>query len=143
MKMMLSCMMLMTFLATQHSNAYNFSVPDAVEKSFQQKYPDAEDVNWSESDDHYVATFYDDEGYTKQASFDENGVWLKTTTDLDEDGLPENISEYIMSNYGEVDYFNQIIFSEKPDGHQYLVAFEIGTETVNLTFDGNGSLLKK
>ena len=56
-------MVLMTLLAVQNlSAATTTKVPDEVTKSFQQKYPNAEDVSWEESDDSFfTANFYSDD----------------------------------------------------------------------------------
>ena len=85
------------------------NVPQRVLNNFNAKFPTAHDLRWStESEtENYVASFYL-QGLEKRASFDPKGIWLYTSTILDDRELPEKVVDEINN-----DYINAIILSSE------------------------------
>jgi hypothetical protein len=69
---------------------------------------------------------------------------LETTTSLNESQLPESIQNYINENYAEeIEYYDSMSLIEKPGFVRYYVTLTTESNTVSLTFDGDGNLLKE
>lgn len=92
-------------------------VPEAVVEAFAGMYPDATDVDWSEKDIYWVATF--GETPTKTASgrnsawYDETGNWYMTEQNWTNDRLPSAVADaFAASEYGswrieDIDYIRR------------------------------------
>ena len=141
MKMMFSGILLLLVIAVPANSGNFFEVPESVTKSFQEKYPSAEDVSWEESDGLFIATFLEEDFY-KEATFDQKGSWIETTTEITQDDLPDAINAYISSKYEDVEYYDYILLYENPHKIQYHVDFEIDTEMISLVFNENGQVVR-
>lgn len=144
MRILLFCAALMTFLAAQTSFAnIQTDIPEVVLTTFQSLYPDATDVSWDTYEDEYIASFEND-GMFSEATFSAKGKQLETTTSLNESQLPESIQNYINENYAEeIEYYDSMSLIEKPGFVRYYVTLTTESNTVSLTFDGDGNLLKE
>ena len=83
----------------------NADVPAKVSKAFKAKYTKVEDLSWDNDGNEYYATFTH-EGLSKSATFDENGVWIETTTSLSADDLKTCITDIIEEDYSEYEVLN-------------------------------------
>ena len=118
--------------------------PDsAVERAFDNKYPDAKSVNW-EREDGYVKADFRDGSEEAEAWFDEQGNWLLTETDLPYNALPAALQESFKAGiYGawQVDDVDKL---ERPDsGTVYVLDVESGEKEVTLHYTESGILLKE
>lgn len=77
-------------------------VPSAVTKAFKAKFPTAKEVEWNEGDEGFEADFYMG-NENKIVSFSENGNWVQTTTNLEEDKFPAAIIKSVKAKYASTE----------------------------------------
>jgi len=155
MKSFFSCLMLITFLASQTFGLTinEVEVPEKVLKTFQKKYPKHSEAVWDDLGDMFVVNFYDDE-ILREASFDVEGNWKETNTNLDEDDLLPNIKKYLIKKYGEEIEYYDIVFTDSPKGSFYFINIEVVEESddeeeesesqsYSLKFDSEGKAIKE
>lgn len=121
--------------------AQEVEVPEEVLATFEEIFPTATNVNWEENDVLYIATFTIDD-YSIKATFEENGDWVETNTEIEFKDLPAAAQEYIKAEFVVEQYYS-ITKLEVPEEVRYFAYFETDTEGVNLTFDEDGNLVHK
>ncbi|WMX16646.1 MULTISPECIES: PepSY-like domain-containing protein [unclassified Aureispira] len=118
-------------------------VPKKVLATFN-KNGKVEQVDWTLEKEQYIASFYDE---TKlvflQLYYNEEGKWLKTQKELEEDKLPTPIATSLSEIYGENYAILLITEASYPDKVEYQVEIEYSEEMLQLLFDKNGKLLSK
>lgn len=83
-------------------------VPEIVQKNFNKKYPNAENVSWDKVDNNYKADcFYKD--LITYAEFTPEGEWVQTIMEVDNRELFPPIEKYLDENYPK----DKIIMAEK------------------------------
>jgi hypothetical protein len=131
-----------TILSTS-SFAQIRKIPAEVTNAFNEKYPEATNVEWRDKLSGYTASFrLDSVDYI--ASFNNRGTWESTEEAIDEDDLPDIVkdgfdkSRYSDWNVGHVSKF------EMPDNEvQYKIEVSKGDiKKRNLYFTSQGRLLK-
>ncbi|GAB4322631.1 MAG: hypothetical protein Kow00127_15300 [Bacteroidales bacterium] len=118
-------------------------VPDVVRKSFNRKFPRAENVAWTKVDTIYKADCFF-KGRGTYAEFTQSGKWLTTITDLDLKTLYRPVQLYIDEHFKK----DKIIFAEKAEnadrsGYYYVLLEKKDPNTketyeVELFFDKSG-----
>lgn len=143
------CSLFFAFLAVGIVAANGIDVPTKVASTFKAKYPSAEDVVWDMANDHYIATFNLD-GSDASSTFEKDGTWKETVTEISEDELPEEISKYLEDNYDD-NNINSASKIETPSSTTFSINVEVtetddedeeSTSTIILTFDEEGSLIE-
>ncbi|ELR70164.1 hypothetical protein C900_03849 [Fulvivirga imtechensis AK7] len=107
------------------------NVPQRVVSNFNAKFPAAQSLRWSAESEskNYIASFYMQD-LEKRACFDDKGIWLYTSTMLDDRELPENVADEISNNY-----INAIVlFSEYRITHKGDKVYIIKIQTENDDF---------
>ena len=122
-------------------SAIGQTVPKTVEAAFKKLYPTASDAEWTTYSDSYVSEFVVNDSY-KAASFDKSGKWIQTSSQVDEESLPQAVKTYVTSKFGE-DSFESAEFVETQALKYYSinVVNEDG-ETTNIALDTVGKLVK-
>jgi len=144
MKRISCCVLLMSFLATQTLQASITDVPSAVLNAFAKKFPQVEDTNWSQSGKFYVADFFHDkDGFFKEATFDTEGTWVLTVSDIDGVDLPDEAQDYLIKQFEDLDFLESVKMEERPDSVKYLIVVETEEEELTLIFDETGNLLEE
>jgi hypothetical protein len=92
------------------------SAPEIVRRSFDEKFPEAINVEWFRAEELYEAVFYDDE-IEKISRFSPDGNWIETRTNLDITVLGNHI-KVTAEKHGEI--MNAILI-EQHDGEKYEV----------------------
>lgn len=132
--MMLSCQ--------DESKAQNNSdTPEAVKKTFQEKYPGEDDPDWEiDSNGNYESHFKID-GVKYRADFSPNGDWIETETSIDEDDLPKAIKDAIEKNYKneEITEVEKVMHHYK--GTFYDVEFKQKGKNHDVEFDASGKVI--
>jgi hypothetical protein len=94
------------FIVAQVNN--DSDIPETVQKSFNRKFPRAEDIAWEKVDTNYKADcFFNGRG--TYAEFTPEGEWVMTITDLDLNTLYRPIQNYLDENFKR----DKIIFAEE------------------------------
>lgn len=118
-------------------------VPQAVVKSFETMYPNANGVEWEKNRGYYVAEFWSNA--VIDAWFDTKGEWRMTETDLGKSlaALPDAVqkafadSQYATWRVDDLDKY------ERPSDTFYLIEVETnGQRDRDLYFAPDGTLLK-
>ena len=117
-------------------------VPEAVQATFDEMFPDAEEVFWMSEGDEYVANFYHDE-HSLEASILTSGEWVQTTTYLELEELPKEALGFINKEFGTLEEYYTITKVQTPELMFFTADFEVKGKSVYLKFDNTGKLLKK
>ena len=134
--------MVLFLLPTLAVYAQSDDIPKSVLTNFNNKYPNAEELDWYTDEDDYMVSFVDDT-YNAEATFKANGEWRQTVTTIDELDLPKAAGNYITNQFGKPDYFINITRVQTPNQTDYFVSFETTSKTVSLIFNEHGSLVEK
>lgn len=116
-------------------------VDSMVLEVFRELYPDATDANWAQDANEYIVAFIEND-YSIKATFEEDGEWLQSVTEIDFEDLPTEAQALINSKYAP-EQFEHIIKVEIPEEVAYNVTFEAKKQTFILTFDEKGKLADK
>ncbi|MGB3182374.1 MAG: PepSY-like domain-containing protein [Cyclobacteriaceae bacterium] len=109
--------------------------------TFEQKYPDAKDVDWNtDSNDYYEAEFeQDDEKY--RADFEQDGTWIETENSIDYDDLPEAIQEAVKRDYDPDDITEVEQVDHAKKGKFYDVEFKDKGKNKDVEYREDGSVI--
>lgn len=114
--------------------------PNRVKANFKARYPDISDnAQWQKKGQGYSATFRQN-GKPVVCDFDENGKWLKSSTELQENQLPKDAQQYIKENYPQYKY-NKGVRHENGKGSRYEVDLQSQNENYRLNFDKEGGFV--
>lgn len=116
-------------------------VPAAVLNTFKTKFPTAAGAKWEmENTTEYEVNFKSD-GEDHSATFDKNGNWLETETEIEISSLPKVVSNAIGSLYNGY----QVKEAEKLDtpdkGMLYEVELKKGNEILEVQVSADGKVL--
>ena len=111
--------------------------------AFQDKYPDAKDVEWEKESDTEPEAEFDLNDEEMSANFSPDGTWLETETEIKEDDLPEAVKSTLKAEFA--DY--ELEESEKIATPEYAEAYEVELEqreaTLEVMLDNSGKVLKQ
>lgn len=108
--------------------------PTAVQTAFQQKFPNASDVDWSkEKNGEWEAEFETPGDHEKSANFSADGKWLETETEIKFSELPAPIQSALQGKK-----VREVARIEKADGS---TLFEAEVNRKDLLFDASGKRL--
>ncbi len=162
MKILNVTLLLIAFLTLYSCNDDDdsISVPSEVSNAFQQKYPNAQIIEWElKSNNIYEAEYTGDGtfGYTTFDSyFKADGIWVYTSEEISYQNLPATVQEaYSNSNYtpsngwvldtGDIDYITLDSSVTSYNGHNGpLYSLEVDHNTQEdrkLRFDETGTLI--
>ena len=113
-----------------------------AKQSFEQKFPNAQNVSWEkEQAGEWEAEFTLD-GKKKSANFKENGEWLETESEITESEVPASVSRAMKAKFptAKVEEINRV---EREDGISYEYEFQLNGKTQEVLFNSSGTILKK
>lgn len=118
------------------------NVPATAIQTFNQKYPNAESVEWDSEKNGYEVEFTV-AGQKMETSFDLTGAWLETESDIEIEALPAAVKEGISTQFfgQKIDDVEQL--STPQWAVAYKIKLEVDDEDIKAYFDVNGSLLKR
>jgi hypothetical protein len=120
-------------------HAQNSTLPDAVSKAFEQKFPKAKKVKWSsENIDDYQAEFVAD-SLNAVALFSHDGQWLQTGVEVSQTRLLPTVPLYIKKKYpkSRIEKVTRVENSRKDP--YYEIALRKKDELEYVYFDMNGN----
>ena len=117
------------------------AVSAAILGQFSTMYADAEDAEWEEDGDNYLAYFTLNENFAT-ATFSKAGKWVQTVIGMSEKDLPKNVLKTINGNFSNFSY-NDVEKTEKKDSTQFNVEIETETKVISLILSSDGKILKK
>lgn len=98
-------------------------IPEAVTKACQEKFPNAESVEWEKEGNIYEAEFMLD-GKEYEAEYDAEGNWLATEWEIKISDLPDAVIKSIEKNYPDW----EIEEAEEMESEAYGNIFEVEIE---------------
>ena len=117
-------------------------VPEKVKTSFEQKFPDAKNIEWAmENDTEWEAEFTMN-GVEYSSNFTVAGEWTETEFEIKITELPEAVQIVLNSNYSDYN-IEGIESSETKEGVVYEIALEKGENNVELSISKDGVVLNK
>ena len=117
-------------------------VPEKVKTSFEQKFPDAKNVEWAmENDTEWEAEFTMN-GVEYSSNFTVDGEWTETEFEMKISELPEAVQIVIGSDYSDYN-IDGIESSETKEGKIYEIALEKGESNVELSISEEGVIINK
>ena len=121
------------------------SLPAAVTDSFKARYPNAQQVSWSDKVSDFRASFkIDADNYT--ARFSSKGEWLGSVKRIEQSALPAAVADGLSkSKYADADWkVGGVTERYLPGGTiQYSIfVSKSGLQKKNLLFSSTGQLLK-
>lgn len=119
----------------------NKSIPQAIQKAIQTKYPGAIITDY-DKDAAGVEVDIKDKGVKKEVLLSKNNEWLSTKFDIHAEDVPVGIMDNLTNSaYHEykIDDVEQI---DKPSGTFYVFKLEHENNEIRLTFNSEAQLLK-
>lgn len=114
------------------------NVPASVKDAFAKTFPNTTVKKWDKEDGGYEANFIKD-GKTMSATFDANGKWMETETDIKISELPASATAYIKTNYKDATIKEAAIISNPNTKKMY----EAEVKGKDILFDESGKFLKE
>jgi hypothetical protein len=101
-------------------------VPDAVKKSFQNKFKSTSTPDWTMENGVYSVDFYNGD-FKGTASFNKDGSFEKSDVEIDLASTPEVIKSYVSTNFNglKIDHVRQILSKNKEENNYYINASKI------------------
>ena len=118
------------------------TIPESSKKSFNEKYPTATKVDWSNNVTSYVARFnVGDVGYTAHYHLD--GTWDYTERSLQKSQLPAPVLEaYSKSRIADWEYVSSGYVENNKNEKCYRIEARKGVERKYIFYDKNGKEVK-
>ena len=114
------------------------NIPAAVNQAFAKAFPGTTVKKWDKEDGNYEANFSKD-GKTMSATFDANGKWMETETDIKISELPAAVTDYVKANYKSATIKEAAIISNPSSSKIY----EAEVKGKDLLFDETGKFIKE
>jgi len=115
------------------------TIPTAVQATLEKMYPSAEEVNWDQDGEEFLAGFEEGDYYL-EVTIQETGVWVQTLLDVFLEDLPTSAQQLITQKYEVEEYYNMSKVMT-PEEVRFYANFETKTQSVSLTFDEHGKLI--
>lgn len=117
-------------------------VPEAVQMSFQNKYPGEDDPDWSQDDHGYWESHFKIDGEKYRADFNADGSWVETENDIKTENLPEAIEKVIEEKYSQYDITEVERVDSAEKGVFFDVEFKQEGKNMDVMFREDGTIIK-
>lgn len=116
--------------------------PLRAKANFNAKYPDYNGTTkWNATTEGYQATFRQNNKEI-ESTFDEEGRWLRSRTEVKENELPNAAKQYIKDVYAPYKYLNGFRYENK-DALRYEVEITSENEKKRLEFNKDGGFIQE
>lgn len=123
------------------ASAQKNALPEAVQKTFEEKYPMATDVKTKAKKDE-IRIRFENEGNATMAVFTADGEWQSTQTTLKHKNTPEKVAATLEKKYADGSY-SSVLFVEKKSGDMYYkVSVDMPKAIFNLELNEKGVITK-
>lgn len=140
---LLAWLLSLTFASVQ-VNAQFRKVPAAVTESFRNKFPNADNVEWTDKITSFTAS-YEEDNRQNTSWFDSNGEWKQTETILKLSELPNAVrNAFTKGKYSQWSVEEVSKITKADNGLQYRIYAkgESIIEKMNLYYTADGQLIK-
>ena len=116
--------------------------PEAVQKTFEAKYPGAKKVKWGKDRNDSFEAHYQLDGVKYRADFNPSGSWIETERSLDWEDLPEALQNAIKEEYKKDDIVELEFTDNANKGEFYDVEIDPkGKKKFDIEYRADGSKL--
>jgi hypothetical protein len=130
--------LLITAVAFIGMNAFGQqAAPQAVLKSFEARFPKAQNVKWDTEKESQWEAEFNVEGRELSACFDSNGKWLETESKIHKKDLPAEIFKSLSLRFDDFE-IEEAESIESPDQSGYEVILEKHETEVEVFIDKSG-----
>ena len=119
------------------------NVPQKVKTAFEQKFKNADEVEWEQEDNNLWEAEFEVNEQEMSATFDGNGNWLKTESEIDAKKVPDAVAEAVEKKFSDYKVKGWELI-ELPGQTAYEAELKgKNGEKIKVQFDKNGKGLKR
>lgn len=118
------------------------NAPTAVQKAFDQKFPNATAIKWDKENSHEYEASFEWKGEKHSANFSDSGEWLETESPSAFDQLPEKVQTVFNTSHNGATVKAVATIETSKGVTKYEVEFKQGGKTVELFYTANGEETK-
>ncbi len=133
-------MMAVTFLV---SCSFAGTPPAAVQKSFEQKFPNAKDVSWGKEKKQEWEAEFSLDGKKLSANFMSDGAWVETEREISASEFPKAVSEAISKTYPGWKIEKAETTETPKNGIIYEADLKSGMQKKKVAFKEDGSVVQE
>ena len=122
-------------------NTITAQVPDAVQTTFENKYPGETDPDWHTDSNNNWEAHFKQKGEKYRADFSPNGQWIETESSIKTSELPKAIKTVIKEKYGSEDISEIEFVTSASKGTFYDVEFKQKGKNMDIEFRVNGDII--
>ena len=130
----------MLFVSCQKKSIGRSAIPGAVVDTFHEMFQGATQVHWDKVNDLVYKADFVDKGKKVSVLFNMDGVWQKTTRQINQEDLPDTVVKEIDKNFKN----DKIVYAatvKNMIGMNYKIDLKHDSTTIELTYDLNGDLI--
>ena len=116
-------------------------VPEAVQMSFQKKYPGETDPDWQQDEHGYWESHFKIDGEKYRADFNADGSWVETENSIKDGELPEAIKKVIAEKYADREITEVEHVDNAKKGVFYDVEFKQKGKNMDVEFREDGTII--
>lgn len=120
----------------------NYKTTPIVEKSFSDKFPNAQEVEWEKENDKEWEAEFKVNARSYSANFDLDGNWIETEYEIKSSEVPKIVLDSLKTNFKKYT-IEQIELSETSSGAVYEFEIESNDSKLEVIINLQGIILKK
>ncbi len=117
------------------------NVPEAVQMTFQKKYPGATNPDWKQDEHGYWESHFKIDGEKYRADFNADGSWVETENSIKDGELPEAVKNVISEKYSDYEITEVERVDSAKKGVFYDVEFKQKGKNMDVEFREDGSII--
>ncbi|RKS53075.1 putative PepSY-like beta-lactamase-inhibitor [Gillisia mitskevichiae] len=135
------CVGIVSCQENKKADKENDDVPEAVQITFQNKYPGETDPDWEQDEHGYWESHFKIDGEKYRADFNADGSWVETENSIKNDELPEAIKSVIKEKYSDHEITEVEHVESAKHGVFYDVEFKQKGKNKDVMFREDGSII--
>lgn len=124
------------------SYAQKQSVPDNVNKTFKQKFPNAQKVKWNKENEIEWEAEFKMNGKEYSANFSVDGKWMETEHEIEKSGIPAPVQQTLDTEFNGYD-IEEAEISETAENPVYEFKLEKDKQEMEVAISSDGTVKKK
>jgi len=123
--------------------AFSGNIPVAVQKAFEQKFPNATNVKWDKENSHEYEASFNQKGVKYSANFSESGEWLETESPTTFDKLPSEVQVSFNKSHKGDKVKTVLIIETAKEITKFEIEIKKGSKTVEFLYASDGNEIKQ
>jgi hypothetical protein len=119
---------------------FAITVPEAVKKAFEKKFPAATGVKWDKENAHEYEAGFKLEGKSYSANFSNTGEWLETEGSIDFSQLPETVRQSFTTGHKTAIVKAAAKIETSKGIVKYEVEYKTGSKTKEIFYNEDGTV---